>query len=101
MYVAGLSPFDSTAPNKLDDVRPLGAMINKEPMLQQYSGVYDPEELSALGKILDEAFAALPASMQTPENRTELAKLVLAREATSESDLATLRNLMDAVASAA
>ncbi|MCK1641273.1 hypothetical protein IVA95_27740 [Bradyrhizobium sp. 157] len=69
--------------------------------MQQYSGVYDPEELSALGKIFDEAFAALPASMQTPENRTELAKLVLARAATSESELATLRNLMDAVASAA
>ncbi|WP_083519360.1 hypothetical protein [Bradyrhizobium jicamae] len=69
--------------------------------MQQYSGVYDPEDLSVLGKIFDEAFAALPASMQTPENRTEIAKLVLARAPTSETELACLTNLIAAIASAA
>ncbi|WFU14513.1 hypothetical protein [Bradyrhizobium sp. CB3481] len=69
--------------------------------MQQYSGVYDSEDLSALGRIFDKAFAALPASMQTPENRTEIAKLVLARAEAGKAELASLTNLMDAIASAA
>ncbi|WP_245310892.1 hypothetical protein [Bradyrhizobium valentinum] len=70
-------------------------------MLQQYSGVYDPEDLSVLGRLFDEAVAALPASMRTPENRTAIATLVLERAAAGEGHLASLMNLMGAIASAA
>ncbi|MGY3622074.1 hypothetical protein [Bradyrhizobium sp. USDA 10063] len=70
-------------------------------MLQQCSGVYDSEDLSVLGKMFDEAIAALPPSMRSPENRTAIAKLVLERAAGGEAELASLINLMDAIASAA
>ncbi|MFH0303470.1 hypothetical protein AAFX91_41475 [Bradyrhizobium sp. 31Argb] len=70
-------------------------------MLQQYSGVYDPEDLTVLGRIFDEAVAALPTSMQTPENRAAIATLVLARAAAGNAELASLMNLVVAIASAA
>ncbi|WP_245286557.1 hypothetical protein [Bradyrhizobium sp. ARR65] len=70
-------------------------------MLQQCSGVYDPEELSMLGRIFDEAIAMLPPTMQTSENRTAIAKLVLERAGGGEARLVSLRSLMDAIASAA
>ncbi|WP_236843104.1 hypothetical protein [Bradyrhizobium icense] len=70
-------------------------------MLQQYSGVYDPEDLSVLGRLFDEAVAALPVSMRTPENRTAIATLVLERAAAGEANLASLMNLMGAIASTA
>ncbi len=70
-------------------------------MLQHYSGVYDPEDLTVLGQIFDEAVAALPASMQTPENRAAIATLVLQRAAAGKAELASLMNLVGAIASAA
>ncbi|MHB0773125.1 hypothetical protein ACYCVF_31345 [Bradyrhizobium sp. 1.29L] len=66
----------------------------------QYSGVYDPEDLTALGAIFDKAIASLPASMRTPENRITIAKLVLERTAASQSGLASLMLLLDALPSA-
>ncbi|WP_439373322.1 hypothetical protein [Bradyrhizobium sp. DASA03120] len=70
-------------------------------VLQVRSGVFDPEDLSLLGKIYDEAVAALPASMRTAVNRTEIAKLVLGRTAAGEAQLVLLKRLMVAIASAA
>lgn len=70
-------------------------------VLQVRSGVFDPEDLSVLGKIYDEVVAAIPASMRTPVNRTEIAKLVLGRTAASEAQLVLFRRLMVAIASAA
>ncbi|GLR89985.1 hypothetical protein [Bradyrhizobium iriomotense] len=70
-------------------------------VLQVRSGVFDPEDLSVLGKIYDEVVAALPASMRTPVNRTEIAKLVLGRIAAGEAELVLLRRLMVAIESVA
>ncbi|MGY8663543.1 hypothetical protein Q3C01_14395 [Bradyrhizobium sp. UFLA05-109] len=69
-------------------------------VLQVRSGVFDPEDLSLLGGIFDEAVAALPASMRTPINRTEIAKLVLGRTAAGQAELVLLKQLMVAIASA-
>jgi hypothetical protein len=55
-------------------------------MLRERSVVYDPEELSLLGHILDQAIGSLPAAMRTPHNRTEIARNILARAATGERD---------------
>jgi hypothetical protein len=55
-------------------------------MLREPSVVYDPEELSLLGHILDQAMASLPAAMRTPHTRTEIARNILARAATGERD---------------
>jgi hypothetical protein len=54
-----------------------------------------------LGRIFDEVVATLPATMRTPANRTEIAKLILTREAAGEIGLASLIELMTAVSSAA
>lgn len=59
-------------------------------MLSEMSAVFDPEELSLLGKIFDQAVAALPATMQTQTNRTEIAKIILGRAAAGELELAPL-----------
>ena len=48
-------------------------------MSSERSAVYDPEALSHLGSLFDQAVAALPAAMRTPANRTEIAKLILGR----------------------
>lgn len=69
-------------------------------MLRERGAVYDPEELSLLGKIFDQAIAALPETMQTPENRTEIAKIILRRAADGD-ELAALMKLMIAVDRAA
>ncbi|MFB9263054.1 hypothetical protein ACFFWD_07695 [Bradyrhizobium erythrophlei] len=69
--------------------------------MQPSNGVFDPEDLSVLGQIFDKAVTALPASMQTPENRTAIAQLVLQRAAAGGSELAFLLKLMDAISSAA
>ncbi|WP_128970782.1 hypothetical protein [Bradyrhizobium tropiciagri] len=62
--------------------------------MEQYSGVFDPEELSVLGNLFDRAVSALPPSMRTPENRTAIAKLILERTAASDAQLACLTNLL-------
>ncbi|KRP98888.1 hypothetical protein AOQ72_16390 [Bradyrhizobium yuanmingense] len=58
------------------------------------SGVFDPEELSALGQLYDGAVSALPPSMRSPENRTAIARLILERTAAGEAQLACLANLL-------
>jgi hypothetical protein len=55
-------------------------------MLREPSVIYDPEELSLLGHILDQAIESLPAAMRTPYTRTEIARNILARAATGERD---------------
>jgi hypothetical protein len=55
-------------------------------MVDEQSVVYDPEELTLLGQILDHAIEALPAAMQTAYNRTEIAKTLLACAATGQRD---------------
>src|SRR4029077_15905118 len=55
-------------------------------MLREQSIVYDPEELSLLGRILDQVLESLPVAMRTPNNRTEIAKSLLACGATGERD---------------
>jgi len=72
-------------------------------MLPGQGAVYEPEELSLLGQVLDEAIQSLPASMRTPRNRMEIARTILARAAMGERDpaeleLAALINLKVTVA---
>ena len=55
-------------------------------MLRERGVVYCPEELSLLGHILDQAIKSLPEAMQTPYNRTEIARNLLACSATGERD---------------
>ncbi|WJR79620.1 hypothetical protein [Bradyrhizobium sp. NP1] len=55
-------------------------------MLAGQSAVYEPEELSLLGQVLDEAVRALPASLRTARHRTEIARNILACAATGERD---------------
>ncbi|MDF0492881.1 NolY [Bradyrhizobium yuanmingense] len=43
------------------------------------AGVFYPEDLQFLGRLFDQAVAALPSAMQTPDNRTTIAKLILTR----------------------
>ncbi|WP_051311119.1 hypothetical protein [Bradyrhizobium sp. Cp5.3] len=78
-----------------------GAIAGFRPaQLHQQSGVYDPEQLLVLGRIFDEAVAALPADMRTDINRTTVAKLIFGRATISEVDLGTLVTLIIAIASA-
>lgn len=100
VYAASLSCFGLTGAKRLGQVRHC-ALVSKEVSVQQLSGVYDPEDLSLLGKIFDEAIAALPASMRTPENRAAIAKLILQRAAAGQAGLASLMSLMGVIASAA
>jgi len=53
-------------------------------MLRDRTAVYDPEELSLLGRVFEQSVAALPPTMQTPANRTEIAKIILERAAAGE-----------------
>ncbi|KYK45317.1 hypothetical protein A1D31_35090 [Bradyrhizobium liaoningense] len=67
--------------------------------MEQCSGVFDPEELSVLGSLYDSAITALPPSMRTPENRTAIAKLILARTVAGEAQLACLTNFLSTISS--
>ena len=60
-------------------------------MLPDQSALYQPDELSLLGQILDQAVRSLPLSMRTPENRAAIAKNILACAATGERDPIELR----------
>ena len=67
-------------------------------MLPSQSAVYDPEELSLLGQVLDDVVQSLPVRMRTPSNRAEIARNILTCAATGERDpveleLAALINL--------
>jgi hypothetical protein len=66
-------------------------------MLREMSTVFDPEELSLLGRIFDQVVAGLPVTMQTPTNRTEIAKIILGRAAAGELQLTDLMKLFVAV----
>jgi hypothetical protein len=66
-------------------------------MLLEMSAVFDPEELSLLGSIFDQAVATLPVTMQTQTNRTEIAKIILARAAAGELHLTDLMRFFVAV----
>jgi hypothetical protein len=67
-------------------------------MLPSQSAVYDPEELSLLGQVMDQAVRSLPLQLRTARIRTEIARNILACAATGERDpveleLAALINL--------
>ncbi|WP_271606762.1 hypothetical protein [Bradyrhizobium sp. CCBAU 11434] len=94
LRAAGLTSFGPIAAKRLDDVRCHDAMTSKELNLEQCSGVFDPEELSVLGRFYDSAITALPPSMRSPENRTAIAKLILERTTAGEAQLACLTNLL-------
>ena len=59
-------------------------------MLPGESAVYDPEELSLLGEILDYAVQSLPPRMRTLRNRVEIARSILACAAKGERNPAEL-----------
>ncbi|MGY3443315.1 NolY [Bradyrhizobium sp. USDA 4473] len=44
-------------------------------------GVYHPEDLQILGRLFDQAVAALPEALRTPANRIKIAILILSRAA--------------------
>ena len=53
--------------------------------------VYYPDELSLLGQVLDQVVQSLPPNLQTPYNRTEIAKNILIRASAGERDPEELR----------
>jgi hypothetical protein len=59
-------------------------------MSRERSAVYEPEELSLLGRIFDQSVAALPGAMRTPANRTMIARIILGRAAAGELEPARL-----------
>ncbi|MCP3415648.1 MULTISPECIES: NolY [Bradyrhizobium] len=89
--------------NELEAVRLLNAltneMINAELAIGQLSdartsgrngdgqtarmsrdrGVYHPEDLQVLGRLFDQAVAALPEALRTPANQMKIATLILSR----------------------
>ncbi len=60
-------------------------------MLPDEGAVYYPEELSLLGKVLDQVLQSLPPNLRTPYNRTALARNILACASTGERDPDELR----------
>lgn len=69
-------------------------------VIQDYRSVCDPEQLSVLARIFNDAVAALPENMRTLSNRTRIAKLILGRAVIAEFELGLLIRLVVAVASA-
>ena len=72
-------------------------------MSSNQGAVYCPEDLSILGRVLDQVVQLLPPKMRTPDNRAEIAKNILACAATGERDpvkleLAALINVKITVA---
>lgn len=55
-------------------------------MLPGECAVYDPEELSLLGRVLDQVMQSLPPNLRTPYNRAEIAKNILACASAGERD---------------
>ncbi|MFB6452220.1 NolY [Bradyrhizobium tunisiense] len=84
------------------DERPGGAVISSGAgrAIQDYRSVCDPEQLSVLARIFDDAVAALPEGMRTPDNRRQIAKLILGRAVIAEFELGLLIRFVVAVASA-
>ena len=48
--------------------------------------VYEPEDLSLLGKVLDEVMRSLPPDLRTPRNRLTIARSLLVCCLTGERD---------------
>ena len=59
-------------------------------MSSDEGAVYDPEELSLLGKVLDQAVQSLPPNLRTPHNRVAIARNILDCALTGERDPAVL-----------
>jgi hypothetical protein len=55
-------------------------------MSSNEGAVYDPEELALLGNVLDQVLQTLPTNLQTPFNRTAIARNILACALTGERD---------------
>jgi hypothetical protein len=55
-------------------------------MLSREGAVYEPEELSLLGSVLDRVMQSLPPNLRTPYNRAEIAKNILACAFAGERD---------------
>jgi hypothetical protein len=55
-------------------------------MLRERSFVLEPEDLSLLGHVYDQALASLPTRMRTRAYRSEIARNILASAATGERD---------------
>ncbi|MGY8682096.1 hypothetical protein Q2941_30610 [Bradyrhizobium sp. UFLA05-153] len=67
---------------------------------QEYGKLYEPEQLLTLGRLFDEAVLALPPSMRTTSNRTEIAKLILGRASFTQVELGLLVKLIIALVAA-
>jgi hypothetical protein len=48
--------------------------------------IYYPEELSLLGKVLDQVMQSLPSNLRTPYNRAAIAKNILVCALSGERD---------------
>ncbi|MGL3104330.1 hypothetical protein [Bradyrhizobium sp. BR 1432] len=68
---------------------------------QEHGKLYEPEQLSTLGRLFDGAVLALPASMRTPSNRIEIAKLILERASIDHVEPRLLIKLITALVDAA
>lgn len=68
---------------------------------QEYGKLYEPEQLLKLGRLFDEAVLALPSSLRTPSNRTDIAKLILGRASFAQIELGLLVKLIIALVAAA
>jgi hypothetical protein len=55
-------------------------------MLPDQGAVYGPEELTLLGRVLDETVRSLPASLRTRRNREQIARNILACAAKGARD---------------
>jgi hypothetical protein len=55
-------------------------------MLRERSFVLEPEDLSLLGNVYDQALASLPTRLRTRAYRSEIARNILASAATGERD---------------
>jgi hypothetical protein len=60
-------------------------------MSSNESAVYYPEELSLLGRVLDQVVDSLPPNLRTPYNRVAIAKNILACSLAGERDPEVLR----------
>jgi hypothetical protein len=72
-------------------------------MLFNEGAVYYPEELSLLGKVLDQVMQSLPPNLRTPYNRAAIARNILACALSGERDPDVLGRaaLMDSTVSVA
>ncbi|MGY8669307.1 hypothetical protein Q3C01_44195 [Bradyrhizobium sp. UFLA05-109] len=88
--------------SKLDEQADSALTGGKANHLEQtYGKLYEPEQLLMLGRIFDEAVLALPQSLRTPSNRTEIARLILGRASFTQIELGLLVKLIIALVAVA